>query len=78
MVEYWGNGLISEVLPVILEFAFSTLFVDEVHALIVPENVRSKKVIEKHGFTYAKTVTLHPPCKGKFHTEDLYIHSHRI
>lgn len=43
MVNYWGQGIISEVISLIIDYAFSVLKFDEIHALIIPENLRSKK-----------------------------------
>lgn len=56
MVKYWGKGLVSEVIPIIIKFAFEVLKLNEIHACIIPENIKSKNVISKFGFKYKKVV----------------------
>lgn len=72
--EYWGEGLFSEILPIIMKYAFSELHIDEIHALIYPENIRSKKMIVKQGFCFQKIIQLDEPCKNRFSEEELYIY----
>lgn len=73
-VDSWGSGIISEIIPVVLEYAFSELLLDEIHALIFPGNIRSKKMIINQGFTYYDTVKLQTPCKNKYYEEEMYIY----
>lgn len=45
-----GQGLMSEALKLILEYAFSTLDFNSVIAVIDPNNLASAKILERHGF----------------------------
>jgi len=47
--EYWGRGLATEGARTIADFAFKTLGLDEIVAMTVPSNVRSRRVMEKLG-----------------------------
>ena len=47
----WGNGYATEAADRILQFAFEDSPIEEVVAVIHPENCGSKKVLEKIGFS---------------------------
>lgn len=49
---YWGRGLMPEAVRAVIEYAFGTLGLEALTVAHFPENVRSKRVIEKCGFTY--------------------------
>lgn len=49
----WGQGYAPEGARAALDFAFRSLNVDEVVAFTVPRNVRSRRVMDKLGMTYA-------------------------
>lgn len=48
--EYWGCGYATESAIAALKYAFVTAKLDRVIALAMPDNTRSKNVIEKMGF----------------------------
>jgi RimJ/RimL family protein N-acetyltransferase len=50
--KYWGQGLAPEAARAVMEFAFGTIGAKGLSAGHHPENVASKKVIEKLGFRY--------------------------
>jgi len=50
--KYWGQGLAMEAARAAIEFAFGTIGAKGLSAGHHPENVNSKKVIEKLGFHY--------------------------
>jgi ribosomal-protein-alanine N-acetyltransferase len=52
--EFWGRGLATEAGAALLGIAFSVLDVPSVVAYTLPDNVRSRRVIEKLGFTYER------------------------
>lgn len=54
--DYWGKGLMTEAVKRVLEFAFKKLNLDFVSVSHFPFNARSKRVIEKCGFKYEKTL----------------------
>jgi ribosomal-protein-alanine N-acetyltransferase len=49
---HWGNGLATEGARGVLRYAFETLKLPEVIAITVPNNVRSRRVMEKIGMTH--------------------------
>lgn len=48
--EFKNRGFISEVLPVIIEYGYSTLGLHRIEALIADDNIPSKKLLEKNKF----------------------------
>lgn len=54
--DYWGTGLMTEAARRVLQFAFEDLAVDLVSVYHYPSNMRSRRVIEKCGFTYEGTI----------------------
>lgn len=50
--KYWGRGLAPEAARAVIDFAFGTMGAKGLAAGHHPENVVSKKVIEKLGFRY--------------------------
>ena len=53
--EYWGRGYATEGAQVALAFGFETLGLAEIVSFTVPENLRSRRVMEKLGMK-------HDPC----------------
>lgn len=47
---YWGRGILSEVLPAVLEHAFSELELDRLTARVSPQNRASIALLRKFGF----------------------------
>ena len=52
---YWGRGIMPEVAAELLRFGFQDLGLEEIWCTHYRENARSRRVIEKSGFTYAFT-----------------------
>jgi len=51
--EHWGRGLATELVRAALRLAFRDLVLAEVSAFTRPENRRSRRVLERTGFTFA-------------------------
>jgi RimJ/RimL family protein N-acetyltransferase len=49
---HWGKGLATEGARAVVQFAFGTLHLEEVVAITVPANIRSRRVMEKIGMTH--------------------------
>lgn len=49
---YWGRGLMPECCQAVLTYAFHELGLSLVSANCLPENTRSRRVLEKLGFVY--------------------------
>jgi len=50
--DVWGNGFMTETLERILKFAFQEFIVNRIKADVLPENINSRKILEKLGFEY--------------------------
>ena len=50
--EYWGQGIITEVLPIVIDFIFHQKKIHRIEALVETGNVASEKVLKRLGFTY--------------------------
>ena len=54
--DYWGNGYMSEAIKQIIKYLFDVLNIDLLSAFHIPDNIRSKNVLEKCGFEYEITI----------------------
>ncbi|MBR7111307.1 MAG: GNAT family N-acetyltransferase [Clostridia bacterium] len=54
--DYWGNGYITEAMKRIIKYLFEELDIDLLSAFHYPDNIKSKKVLEKCGFEYEITI----------------------
>lgn len=54
--DCWGRGLMTEAVRRAQRYAFETLNLDLLSVAHFPDNLRSKRVIEKCGFRYEKTL----------------------
>lgn len=77
--QYWGKGIGSQFIPILLGFAFNDEHVDVLHCLCEDYNVRCCRVWEKNGFTLILSEVLPLPQKGKhqYHfrlTKEEYFH----
>jgi ribosomal-protein-alanine N-acetyltransferase len=50
--SYWGKGLATEAARAVLDYAFGELRLDRVDGGAAPENLASKRVMERIGMTY--------------------------
>ena len=61
--EAWGKGIMSEVLPVAIDFAFKSMQLHSLYAQIDPANVGSRRLLEKYSFVqeaYYREDFFHP------------------
>jgi RimJ/RimL family protein N-acetyltransferase len=56
---FWGRGLVTEAAGEVLRWAFEDLQLNRVFAAVFPENIASKRVLEKLGFCYEGTLRQH-------------------
>jgi ribosomal-protein-alanine N-acetyltransferase len=54
--DYWGKGFATEAAKALLDYGFGLIGLDKIVAIVMPENIASKKVIEKMGMIYQKQV----------------------
>lgn len=69
--EYWGQGIIGSVLPMVLEHAFGVLDLHRLEAQVEPENAASRRVLEKVGFRYEGTLRECELKDGRFLSLDI-------
>ena len=55
---YWGRGYMTESVLAIIRYGFEMFDLDLISAYSYPHNSRSKRVLEKCGFTYEGTLKL--------------------
>lgn len=60
LAEHHGRGLATEVSRAILGIAFERVGLDEVVAFTQPENLRSRRVMEKCGFSFEREIQRGP------------------
>jgi RimJ/RimL family protein N-acetyltransferase len=65
--EYWNRGYATEGACAALEFGFSVLQVDEIVSFTVPNNVRSRRVIEKLGMIRSECDDFDHPALAEGH-----------
>lgn len=53
--KYWGQGVATETAKSVVDYGFTKLNIDNIFAIVHPENNNSKKVLEKLGFVYQET-----------------------
>ncbi|HWO77794.1 MAG TPA: GNAT family N-acetyltransferase [Bacillus sp. (in: firmicutes)] len=64
--EYWGQGLMSEVLSCVLEYGFESMELNRIEAILQQENIGSKRVLEKANFKHEGTLEEYVFLKGRF------------
>ena len=64
--EYWRSGVMTEVLQPILSYGFEKMELHRIEALYDPDNMASKKTLEKAGFIYEGTLRESAFEKGQF------------
>lgn len=52
--EYWGQGLSTEAAMAMLNYGFNIVGLKRIIAVVKPDNIASKKVIEKMGMKFQK------------------------
>jgi ribosomal-protein-alanine N-acetyltransferase len=65
----WGRGYATEAAGAVKDYAFTTLHIPRMIALIDPANIASIRVSEKIGMRYEKKVML----EGYTHADHLYV-----
>jgi [ribosomal protein S5]-alanine N-acetyltransferase len=54
--DYWDQGYMTEAVKRVIKYAFEEMNIDLLTVFHSPDNVRSKRVIEKCGFQYEVTI----------------------
>jgi len=54
--EYWGKGILKEVMPKLFELGFTKLDLNRIEGYVISQNTKCKKALEKINFTYEGTM----------------------
>lgn len=52
--KYWNKGILSEVLPYMIDYAFNEIKTENFRGFVMEENGASARVLEKNGFRLEK------------------------
>ncbi len=70
--ENWGKGLMSEAMPLILDYAFNTLGLHRIEGFVETKNTNCKKALDKLKFNLEGTMKDCEIKNGKFISLDIY------
>lgn len=70
--EYWGNGIMVEVMPRICHYGFEKLKLHRLEGFVESENRNCKKALAKLDFRYEGTMTDCEIKDGKYISLDIY------
>jgi diamine N-acetyltransferase len=70
--DYWGRRIPDEVIPLMLSYGFTELYLNKIYLYTIPFNVRARKVYERNGFTQEAVMREHHYCRGG--SQDLIQH----
>jgi len=65
--KYWGKGIVSEAVTMMLKFAFKDLKLNKVHAKVMRPNTASIKILGKNNFMLEGMLRKHEYKLGKIH-----------
>lgn len=69
---FWGQGIISSLIPQMIEFAFATYDIERLYAGVFSSNIASQKVLEKNNFQLDATIKQGLYKLGELHDELIY------
>jgi RimJ/RimL family protein N-acetyltransferase len=74
---FWGKGYATEAALASLQFGFERFGLDHIIALVHPENLASRRVIEKCGMSYIETLSLWGIELMRYRTESSFLHKNQ-
>lgn len=54
--DYFGKGIATKTVKVLLDYLFNTIQVNRIQAYVMPNNIKSKNVLERNHFTKEGTI----------------------
>jgi len=66
--EYWGKGIATASVQLIISYTFSELGLQEIYAYVFPENKPSIRVLEKNGLNLIEEINEYHPMSGMYRT----------
>ncbi|TYP70361.1 GNAT family N-acetyltransferase [Aquimarina intermedia] len=70
--EYWGQGIMGEAMPLILNYAFDVLQLHRIEGFVDSENMKCKRALQKLNFNYEGTMVDSEIKNGQFFSVDLF------
>ncbi len=70
--EYWGKGIVTEAIKVVLKYGFEDLQMHSIEGVIDPDNIASEKVLIKNGFVKEAHFLENELYNGKFWDTVIY------
>ena len=70
--EYWGKGILKEVMPILFEQGFNELGLNRIEGYVLNDNVKCKRALEKINFTFEGTMREFEIKNGKKIDVDIY------
>lgn len=70
--DQWGRGVMSAILPRVIEFGFFELGLRRLEAMVTVGNARSCALLERHGFQREGLLRDHGCWKGRFWDQLVY------
>jgi RimJ/RimL family protein N-acetyltransferase len=67
--DYWNKGILTEVLPKMMEYGFENFDIHRLEASVFEFNIGSKRVLEKSGFQFEGRKKQSVFKNGKFYDE---------
>jgi ribosomal-protein-alanine N-acetyltransferase len=63
--DYWGKGIMTEALSLIIDYAFEKSEVNRIEAFVEPPNIASGALLEKLGFSMEGILREHEMCRRR-------------
>lgn len=70
--EFWGQGIMTEAMPLICNFGFENLDLHRIEGLVESENTNCKNAMNKLAFSYEGTMRDCEVKNGRFISLDIY------
>jgi len=70
--EYWGKGIMTETIPLIINYAFNNIGLHRIEGFVEPENSNCKNALAKLSFILEGTMQDCEIKNGKFISLDVY------
>jgi [ribosomal protein S5]-alanine N-acetyltransferase len=64
--KYWGQGIVPEAVKILVDYAFGELGLKKIKIDFLEDNINSKRVAEKNGFTFEYTQKKEAFKEGKY------------
>lgn len=64
--EYWGQGIMSQILEAVLDYLFNVLKIHTLKAVVIKENTGSCRLLEKNGFEKVDLLKQYKFCRDRY------------